>query len=157
MTMLLSLCCSISQMTLKRAFLFFLDNNHTCNFSCLYCWTIEIWLITFLATGKSGELFGGTYFFKAERLFIFSYWCLFLIDSISEYNKHFFFPYCRLTTGMLCFWIHHSRSLLSIAVESASIIWNVTPIASRCWDVSFQCLNIYTRTSQSCLKWQSLK
>ena len=45
--------------------------------------------------------------------------------------------------------------MLSIAVESVSIIWNVTPVAStmtvkaefidgqRCWDVSqsYQCLN----------------
>ena len=75
--------------------------------SCSYCWTsIKIWLIIFLATGKSGELFRGTYFFRTRSLF---------------------------SATVICFWsiiIHFFFFTLSIAFNSASIIWNVTPIAS---------------------------
>ena len=74
--------------------------------ACSYCWTIKIWLIIFLATGKSGELFRGKYFFRTRSLF---------------------------SATVICFWsiiIHFFFFTLSIAFNSASIIWNVTPIAS---------------------------
>ena len=62
---------------------------------------LNYWNLTiFLATGKSGELFLGRYFFKAKSLYSATVVCFFL-DSISECNKHFFSPYCRLTTGIL--------------------------------------------------------
>ena len=74
-------------------------------FSCSRSSTIKICLLIFQTNHKSGELFQGAYSLK--RKFIFSYCCLFLINSITEYNKHFFFPYWTWTTGMPCFWIHH--------------------------------------------------
>ena len=75
--------------------------------SCSYCWTIKIWLIIFLATGKSGELFRGKYFFRTRSLFSATVICFWSII------KHFFFSYCMWTTGMPCFWIHHSSHAIN--------------------------------------------
>ena len=67
--------------------------------SCSYCWTIEIWLIIFLATDKSGKLFRGTYY-SADVCF----WSIRLVSIL----KHFFFPYCRFTTHF-----HHSNHAIN--------------------------------------------
>ena len=103
----LSLRCSISQMTkMCFPFLFFFKMTIIrVIFSWLYCWTIKIWLLIFLATGKSGVLFQGRYFFEARSIF----WgnVCFWSWSITEYKKHFVFPYCRWTAGLPCFWILH--------------------------------------------------
>ena len=77
-------------------------------FSCSFCWTIEIWLIIFLATGKSGKVFQGTYFFKVKSLLSATLVCFWSIQ-LSECNKHFFFPYCRLTGTS----IHHSSHAIN--------------------------------------------
>ena len=50
----------------------------------------------------------------SSEKFIFSYCCLSLNDSISEYNEHFFFPYCRCTTGMPCQVKSRYQSLLTV-------------------------------------------
>ena len=150
----LSLRCSISQMTkMCFSFLFFFKMTIIrVMFSCLYCWTIKIWLLIFLATGKSGVLFQGRYFFEAKSIF----WgnvCFWSNRLLSIRNTLSFLivggpPACHVFEFCI-------QVMLSIAVESASIIWNVTPIAStmttkaefiggltvlRCF--IYQCLNI---------------
>ena len=140
---------------LKCVFLFFFFFKMTIIrviFSCLYCWTIKIWLLIFLATGKSGVLFQGRYFFEAKSIF----WgnvCFWSNRLLSIRNTLSFLivggpPACHVFEFCI-------QVMLSIAVESASIIWNVTPIAStmttkaefiggltvlRCF--IYQCLNI---------------
>ena len=58
------------------------------------------------------------------------YWGVTVLRILSQ--LHFFFFYCRRTTSMPCFLIHHSSHAINRCwhtVDSASIIWNVDPIA----------------------------
>ena len=62
---LLSLCCSIRQMTTICFPFFSITIIRVILFILLNYWNLTI----FLATGKSDELFRGTYFFKAKSLY----------------------------------------------------------------------------------------
>ena len=121
---LLFLCCSIRQMT-KICYSFFFRMTIICAiFSCSYCWTIEIWLIILLATGKSGELFRGTYFFRAKLLFPATVVC-FISIRLKSVTNTFLFPYSWLTgTG-----IHHLNHAIN-----------------RCW----QCFFDYLKCESFC-------
>ena len=103
---------------------------------------------------KLGELFRGTYFSKAKK-FVFSYCCLFLIDSISEYNKHFFF---FIVGGPLAMFLNSPikscyQSLFTVL--RLLVIWLLLPapwqsklnlLGQRCWDVSWSySVKIFTR------------
>ena len=114
--LLLPLCCSISQ----SVFRFFRITIIRVFFSCSYCWTIKIWLIIFLSTGKSGELFRSTARISLKRkVYLFSanvacFWSILLLS---------------ITNALSCHVFEFSiQVMLSIAVDIASII--STPIAS---------------------------
>ena len=65
------------------------------------------------------------YFFKAKSLFIFSYCYFFFDDSIS------IFSFLIVGLSPVCHVFEFTiQVMLSIAVDSASIIWNVAPIGS---------------------------
>ena len=99
------------------------------------------------------------------------YWGVKVLRILSQ--LHFFFFYCRRTTSMPCFFKFTIQVMLSIAVDTLLTVLRLFGMrfllpelwqsrlnlleGQRCWDVSYQYLNIYTRTSQSCLKWQSSK
>ena len=58
--------------------------------SCLYCWTFTVWVLIFLATGESGELFRRTYSFKAKSLFLATvvwFWSIRLVHSSSARSE----------------------------------------------------------------------
>ena len=112
--------------------------------SCSYCWTIEIWLIIFLATDKSGKLFRGTYY-STDVCF----WSIRLVSIL----KHFLFPYCRFTTHF-----HHSNHAINrcwqcffdyLECESfyqhhdKQLKLNLLD-GQRCWDVRISVL-VFTR------------
>ena len=108
----------------------------------------------FLATGKPGELLRGT------NLFLF----LLLIDSISEYNEHFFsFFIVGLPPALLVF-----SFTISQAINRCWKCFDYLECDSNgqhhekqgwiYWKASgAEMFDINPRTSQSCLKWQSSK
>ena len=99
---LLSLCCSIRQMT-KICFSFFGGITIIrVIFSCSYCWTVLKFDYSWLLASQL-NYFEVCIFFKAKSLYSATVVCFFIGSINSECNKHFFSPYCRLTTG-----IHHS-------------------------------------------------
>ena len=81
-------------------------------FSFSYFWTIKIWLIMFLATGKSGELFRGTWL----KVYLFS------------------------ATVAVCFWSIRFLSMtnvFSFLIEggppACHVLENSSHVINRCW------------------------
>ena len=93
-------------------------------FSCSYCWTVLKFDYSWLLASQL-NYFEVCIFFKAKSLYSATVVCFFIGSINSECNKHFFSPYCRLTTAFTI------QVMLLITIDSASsVIWNESPCAS---------------------------
>ena len=98
-------------------------------FSCSYCRTINISLIILLAS-QVNYLEVRISLKRKVRLILVTVFCLWSIRLLSITNVIIFFPYWRFTTGMPCFWIHHSSHVINRCWQAASIIWNINRTVS---------------------------
>ena len=122
--------------------------------SCSYCWTIKIWLTIFLATGKSGELFRGMYFFRTRSLFSATVICFWSIRLLSITYISSFLNVCGPPAyhvfELTIQWCY--QSLLTVLRLFGMWLQMPAPWQSRvnllggqrCWDVNHISVKIFT-------------